>query len=778
MSGLQSIDGLASNLNTTDIINSIMEFERKPAVLMENQQTLKTREMTTFNALAAKILALQTSITSLNDTRVFNQSTVAVSDEQYLTATADGYVSPGTYSLNILSLARNHQIASHGFADPSGAVMGTGTITLALGDDSPTTLTIDSENNSLVGIKEAINNADIGITASIINDGSGSKPYRLVLTGNETGRANKISISSSLAGGLDLDYSTSVFDDPEKVSFSSGATSQISLGASSSFTGSTNKTYTFTVAGNGTQTIGAGNITLNWTDGVNSGSIVVSQSDTEVVGPDGLKLSFGDGALVGGDVFEVSTFAPVLQQASDARVSIGSNIDGASHLVISSATNKIENLIPNLTVDLKSVTTDTSGPVVINTGLDTKGVTDKINSFIQAYNDVKDFIDKQNDYDPDTKEGGILLGDTTVMTIQARLSGMISRPVAGLEPGSLNSLAAIGIRSGTSGKLSIQNSAKLNDALENDLQGVLRLFTDGGTSSGTGISFMSTSTEVKGGSEFTVDITQAATHGYLQGLKFTDPADANVTLTDSNNNLRLRIDGIVSNDITLAARTYTSGADLAKEMQTRINADDKIGKLGVTVEWVDLGGEGYLKMTSSSYGSSSKVETIASATNPAYNALGLGDGSGIHFGDDVEGTINGEAATGKGQVLTGDEDNATTAGLKLKITLTSSQLGSGDEGTITITRGFASAFKEMVDTISKSDDGVIARKTKALQGQIDNYAQQVKAFDERLALRRESLAKKWSDLEVVLSQLQTEQSYLTSQLDNISANWSQINGGN
>jgi flagellar hook-associated protein 2 len=114
--------------------------------------------------------------------------------------------------------------------------------------------------------------------------------------------------------------------------------------------------------------------------------------------------------------------------------------------------------------------------------------------------------------------------------------------------------------------------------------------------------------------------------------------------------------------------------------------------------------------------------------------------------------------------------------LKLEITLTESQLGMGEEGTISITRGFASMMEETLDYITKTGDGVIARKTGGLQGQIDNITRQIKEFDERLALRRESLVKKWAELEMILGELQTEQQFLTAQLENITANFAQIMG--
>jgi len=776
MAGYQSIDGLASNLNTTEIINSIMEYERRPVTLMEAQQTLKTNEISTFNALSAKLLALQTSIRALGSRQAFSEASLGVSHEDLVRATANGAVTGGTYALNILSLATNHQIASQGFDDPSQAVMGTGTITLAVGDRSPVTLKIDGSNNSLTGIKKAINDADIGVTATIVDDGSSSHPYRLVLTGDETGQKNKISLTTSLSGGLGLDFETASFDDPEIMDFDARSTSRISLGATASYTGAVNKTFTFTVAGNGAQTVGAGNIVINWTDGDENGSIVVSQADTEIVGPDGLKLRFADGVLTGGDTFQVSAFAPVLQQASDARVSIGSSLGGASPLIVRSETNKVDGLIPGVTLELMGVTTPATGPVTIKTGLDTSGVRQKLDTFIAAYNDVKDFIDNQNKYSSDTKEGGVLLGDLTLMAIQSRLNRLISEPIGGLDK-SMNMLSAIGIRTGTNGKLSVRDSAKLSEALENDFEAVLRLFVDSGTSLNDGISFVSSSADIKGGTAFDVDITRAATRGYFQSETITDPATAGVTLTGSNNRMKLRVDGIVSDEIVLSARTYASGDDLARELQTRINADDKIGKLAVTVEWVDLGTNGYLKLSSASYGSRSNVEMIMSITNAAYTVLGLYGGT-AHAGDDVAGTINGEKATGKGQVLTGNTGNATTAGLKLLITLTEAQIGSGDEGKITVTKGVATTLSESLDGMTKAEEGVLARKTGGLQRQIDSIKEQIESFDERLALRRESLVKKWAEFESMLSQLQSQQSFLTSQLENITANFSQILGKN
>ncbi len=778
MPGLNSIEGLASNLNTTEIINATLEFERQPAVLMEQRQAEITKEISTFNALSAKLLALQTSLKALNSRTKLSQASIDISDENLLSATATGVVGSGTYYLNILSLARNHQIASQGFDDSTQAVFGTGSITLSLGDQSATTINIAQGENSLVGIKNAINDARIGITAAIVNDGTGSQPYRLVLTGNKTGAANKISVTSSLSGGLDLDFESAVFDNPEELDFSVQATSVISLGATASYSGSTNKTYLFAIAGSGVQTVGDGNITINWVDAAdpsNSGSIVVDQADKIIEGgPEGLTLSFSNGDLVAGDTFQVSSFAPLLQQASDARISIGSSDGGASPIIVSSETNTFKDVIPGLELVVKNKT-DTSSPVAIKTGLNVDGVKQSLQTFIDAYNDVVTFINEQNKYDADSGEAGILLGDLTLMTIQSRLQGMISRSVSGLGS-AINSLASIGIRTGADGKLSIADSTRLESALKNDFDSILKLFIDNGTSSSSGISFLSAASKIKGGTTFNVNITQAATHGYLKGTSLSDLAGTGLELTTGNNRIRLRVDGMVSDEIVLSPRVYYDGTDLARELQTRIDADKKIGNRGISVTWVDEGsGAGHLVLTGSSYGSTSKIEIIASQGNNAYSKLGLATAT-VHVGEDVAGTINGEKATGKGQILTGNEGNATTDSLKFQITLDSSQVGDGVEGSVVFTKGISSILGDGLDSITKSSEGVIARKTGGLQKEVENIKQQIADFDERLELRRQRLLQMWIDLETVLSQLQSQNEFLTSQLQQISANTSYMLG--
>src|SRR5690606_37003123 len=128
-----------------------------------------------------------------------------------LTATAASNADVGNYKINVLQLAESHGLASAAFSDPN-AVLGTGTLTIKFGTtdyDADTgvyngfsqnagkgtlTLTIDSSNNTLVGIRDAINKAQAGVTAAIVSTNDGTE-HRLVLSSTDTGAKNSMQIS-------------------------------------------------------------------------------------------------------------------------------------------------------------------------------------------------------------------------------------------------------------------------------------------------------------------------------------------------------------------------------------------------------------------------------------------------------------------------------------------------------------------------------------------------------------------------------------------------------
>ena len=778
MAGLTSIDGLVSGLKTSDIIDSIMAIERRPAVLMEQDQTEKTNIVSALKALQAKLLALSTDVAALTRPATYNSASVKVSDDTILSATASGRGISGSYDLQVLSLARNHQMASQGFSDQSAALLGTGTITLAVGNGTAKTITIDAGNNSLTGIKKAINDAHIGVTATIINDGSTSAPYRLVLTGDKPGAANSIKLTTNLTGGQALNYATAVFDAPEWVAKNSSSTSQISLGPTATFSGNTNKIYSFTVRGTGTKTIGTDNITIDWTDGTNSGSVIVTQADQEVdlaiPEAQGLKLNFSSGKLVGGDSFKVQSFAPLLQSASDAQVSVGNSGGTGSPIIITSTDNRLTDAIPGVTLTLRKET-EIGKPVTVTTDVDFSTIKDKINAFLKSFNDVNDYIDKQNQYNTDSKETGVLFGDSTIQTMQNSLSMAVTSVVPGIT-GKYNQLASIGIRTGMDGRMSLREPSRLEDALRADPDAVINLLTNSGTTTASKIEFVSMTDATKAGKDYEVDIIAAATRGQFQGANITDPSTTPLVLTSSNNRIKFTVDGTESNEIILEAKTYSSSAELIEELQAKIDADAKIGTRGLKVSWMPgTGTTGHFVLTSSTYGSSSKVNLVTAVPSAGFNILGLNQGQSI-VGIDVQGTINGEKADGTGQYLVGKAKNKTTDGLKLKVTLDTFQVVSGADGTVTVAKGVAARLGETLDSITRSTNGFMDRRISSYQRQIDDIKTRITNFDAFLAIRRDDLARRYAMLEQTLSQLSASSTALSNSLNGLSFNAINNNG--
>ena len=80
----------------------------------------------------------------------------------------------------------------------SATTIGTGSFSITAAGQA-TAITVDSSNNTLAGLRDAINRANTNVRASIVQDGDNS--YRLMVSSKESGTANALTISSSLAGG-------------------------------------------------------------------------------------------------------------------------------------------------------------------------------------------------------------------------------------------------------------------------------------------------------------------------------------------------------------------------------------------------------------------------------------------------------------------------------------------------------------------------------------------------------------------------------------------------
>ena len=194
MAGI-TIDGLVSGLQTADLIAELMEAERAPITRMESTKEEYQNKISLLQDLSLKLSTLKISADTLNTSSLYGARAVTSSQENVLTASAQSGAPTGRYTIQVEQIALAHQLASGVTSDPSTQVFGTGTITLQVGSGSPVNINITSDNNSLNGIRDAINNAGLPITASIV--GSGSE-YRLVILSNATGTEGQITLNVNL----------------------------------------------------------------------------------------------------------------------------------------------------------------------------------------------------------------------------------------------------------------------------------------------------------------------------------------------------------------------------------------------------------------------------------------------------------------------------------------------------------------------------------------------------------------------------------------------------
>ncbi len=216
MAAISSL-GVGSNLDLSGLLDKLAASESQPLVALQKQQVSYTSKLSAYGTLQNALSNFQAAATKLADATLYQGVKAVSSASDVLTGSASATGAPGDYSIEITKLARAQSLVTAGQVSAS-TVIGVGTLTVDFGtitggtydavagkytgagfnppvvSPSAVSLTIDSSNNTLEGIRDAINKkTGLGVTASIVNDG-GASPFRLVLTSAQTGVASSMRI--------------------------------------------------------------------------------------------------------------------------------------------------------------------------------------------------------------------------------------------------------------------------------------------------------------------------------------------------------------------------------------------------------------------------------------------------------------------------------------------------------------------------------------------------------------------------------------------------------
>lgn len=526
------------------------------------------------------------------------------------------------------------------------------------GSQASGVVTLDTGDQSLQGIRDAINKAGIGVTATIVSDG-GTNPYHLVLTSNKTGEKSAMKISVGGVDGADPDPAIA--------------------------------------------------------------------------------------ALLGHDPGGVQG----LTQTSAAQDTL-LNMNGID---IRSNSTTVSEAVQGVSLDISGL-----GSTTLNVTRDTASVTDAVNDFVKAYNDLNKTISSLAGYNAETKVAGILQGDASVRSIQSQLRRALGGTVEGLG-GKLTTLSQVGISFGKDGNLSV-DSSKLNKAINENFAEIGGLFAAMGAATDGQVKFDKSSAATKPGT-YGVNVTSLATQGTLtSGAPITGMATipANTTWRVTLNQTDPVTDSKIQ-EIKLTAGTYTN-TQLAAMLRAAINGNSTFAGAGDTVE-TKVEDDGRISISSSKYGESSNIQiSHVSGYDPAQL---FGSGAPAK-GTNVVGTIGGVAATGNGQTLTAAAGSPAEG---IQISITGGAIG--ERGTVSFSKGFAFELTNLASSFT-GKDSLLTSKTDGLNVTLKSITSARERFETRLESVEKRYRAQFVALDTALMSMQSTSAYLTQQLAALTAN--------
>lgn len=210
--GISATTGLISGLDYESIIEATMEVERQPIEVLQVKQSDYLAQITSYGSIKSALSTLQDAIEDLKEPSEFISYSATSSDSDIITVETDDDAGTGTYTLTVEQLAKTEIVNTYDGFSSTDEEIGTGVLSISTGEDELLDIVIDSDNNTLKGIADAINESGAGVSATIIklNDGA----YALSLTADETGRSINFSIEDDDGTNNDENGLSRLYTDP------------------------------------------------------------------------------------------------------------------------------------------------------------------------------------------------------------------------------------------------------------------------------------------------------------------------------------------------------------------------------------------------------------------------------------------------------------------------------------------------------------------------------------------------------------------------------------
>ncbi|HHN74395.1 MAG TPA: hypothetical protein ENK10_04125 [Acidobacteria bacterium] len=253
LGSIQFGQGFASGMDYRAIIDAVLQAGRVPINTIQGRIDTFEKAKASFGTFSGLLDDFVSKLEGLDDSAKVAGRAASLSSTDSLTATATSKAAAGTYEINVTQIAQAHRVRSDGLSDRYSPLVSDGTITIQAGGYNQITVNVSAANgnNSLQAVADEINNADEGVIATIVNDGTDDI---LIVRSEKTGAAKGMTISDTT--NLNLDASGNVLQaaqdaqlDVDGVSITSASNSVTGAiqGVTLSLTGATTSTVTLNV---------------------------------------------------------------------------------------------------------------------------------------------------------------------------------------------------------------------------------------------------------------------------------------------------------------------------------------------------------------------------------------------------------------------------------------------------------------------------------------------------------------------------------------------------
>jgi flagellar hook-associated protein 2 len=795
--------GIGSGIQSGSMVEQLTALERAPAQeRIDTDRGKFSSQVSDIGFLKNAMSLLQDSADVLADSATFASKTASYNDSKILVPELlDENAVTGSYNVIVDQLASAHSLSvsdANAFTSPT-AIVGSGTLKFSFGEwvDADTflentelsskTLTIDGTNNTLNGIKDAINKADMGVQASIVDDGANG--HKLVLT-SPSGKTQQMRIEVTEAGGSPTNTDN---DGLSRLAFVEGGAnrqlSQLKGGQDALFrvnnlavVRSDNKVddvidgFTFTLSKKSADDADSFNIDINedktvaeqavrdFVEGYNAFLEAIQPLVGFTEGEDGEEGSYGS-------LYRDPTVRTLLSSLREQIVNQAGNTTGNfTALTNLGVRTELDGSLSINDKDFRAAFDNNFADVRALFVADTQSSSDKVlvNNFTQyatqgVYEIAITTEPSQGSLTGNAVANNPLAALTTPVSgywtgaandpnLLANLADVVTPPAATDYDFSLivDGVAtnAVSITPGTYADynaLAIEIQNNIN--ADTNLLGVSKTVTV--TYNGTGFVITSDSTGDNSSVTGLTNIGGVASELGLSSGSVTAGAQGT-----GDYSLSIRVDGTDSGTINVAYGSYADNTALAIYLEQQINNDSALKEAGksVTVSW----DTDHFVITSESFGSSSAVFV----TDIGAEAVDLGLSAGTsNSGEDVAGTVNGVQGFGSGNVFL-PALNTPAYGLSFLIAegATTSQ--------VTFSRGFGAGLSSLLENYL-SNNGILAEKEQNINRQLDRLEDKQDTLDRRIEAYEARLMAQFIAMERIINSLNSSGSFLDGLADRL-----------